>query len=137
MSHPNNANKTSKKILIIEDEGDICLLLNLILKEDDIDIDHVQNLSKAKAYLETGLPQLVILDNRLPDGLGLDFIEFLREKYPSLKILMISGYHASEAKDVALHNGADIFLEKPFTKDQVFDAVHNLLKQQEEKEILA
>ncbi|MEO7265108.1 MAG: response regulator [Ferruginibacter sp.] len=136
MTKTNTTNSQTKKILIIEDEGDICLLLNLILKEDDIDLDHVNTLSKAKEYLLTEQPSLVILDNCLPDGLGLDFIDFLRTEYPSLKILMISGFHATEAKEVALHNGADIFLEKPFTKEQVFHAVHQLLSQ-EENEILS
>ncbi len=136
MSKTNTTYSQTKKILIIEDEGDICLLLNIILKEDDIDLDHVNSLSKAKEYLLKENPSLVILDNCLPDGLGLDFIDFLRAEYPSLKILMISGFHATEAKEVALHNGADIFLEKPFTKEQVFDAVHQLLRQ-EENEILS
>jgi DNA-binding response OmpR family regulator len=136
MTKTNTTQDQTKKILIIEDEGDICLLLNIILKEDDIDLDHVNNLSKAKEYLQKEKPSLVILDNCLPDGLGLDFIDFLRAEYPSLKILMISGFHATEAKEVALHNGADIFLEKPFTKEQVFEAVHQLLKK-EEDEILS
>ncbi len=136
MTKTNTTSSQTKKILIIEDEGDICLLLNIILKEDEIDLDHVNTLSKAKEYLLKEQPSIVILDNCLPDGLGLDFIDFLRAEYPTLKILMISGFHATEAKEVALHNGADIFLEKPFTKEQVSDAVHQLLRQ-EENEILS
>lgn len=133
MTKANTTNSTAKKILIIEDEGDVCLLLNIILKEDDIDLDHVNSLSKAKEYLSKENPFMVILDNCLPDGLGLDFIDFLRSDYPTVKILMMSGFHANEAKEVALHNGADIFLEKPFTKEQVYDAVHQLLNPEENK----
>lgn len=134
--HPTNtASNQTKKILIIEDEGDICLLLNIILKENDIDLDHVNTLAKAKEYLQRETPSLLILDNCLPDGLGLDFIDFIRQEYPSLKILMISGFHANEAKEVALHNGADIFLEKPFTREEVFDAVHQLIDNKEKEMI--
>ena len=126
----NTAINPTKKILIIEDEADICLLLNIILKEDDVDIEHVKTLTTAKTYLAENRPNLVILDNRLPDGLGIDFIEYLRENYPSTKILMISGFKAATAKDVALHNGADGFLEKPFTKDEVYNSVYELLNAQ-------
>jgi len=117
----------TKKILIVEDEADICLLLNIILKEDDIDIDHVKSISAAKEYLQTSKPDLVMLDNRLPDGLGIDFIEYLREQIPTARILMISGFKAATAKDLALYNGADGFLEKPFTRDQVYSTVQDLL----------
>ncbi|MBS1761474.1 MAG: response regulator [Bacteroidetes bacterium] len=117
----------TKKILIIEDEGDICLLLNIILSENKIEIDHVKSIAQAKEYLENEVPSIVLLDNKLPDGRGLDFIDFIRENYPATKIVMITGDLAASAKEVALANGADIFLEKPFTKDQVYNSVHELL----------
>jgi len=116
-----------KKVLIIEDEGDICLLLNIMLKGKNIDLEHVSTLLKAKEYLEKEKPSLIMLDNKLPDGLGMDFIQFIKKNYPDIKIVMISGFHPNLTKDVALTNGADIYLEKPFTKDQVFQSVEKLL----------
>jgi len=115
-----------KKILIVEDEGDMCLLLNIMLKGKEIDLEHVNTLAGAKAYLEKENPSLIMLDNKLPDGLGLDFIEYVKSNYPSIKIVMISGFAAS-AKDLALSNGADMFIEKPFTRDQVYQSVQSLL----------
>ncbi len=116
-----------KKILIVEDEGDMCLLLNIMLKKDEVDLEHVRTLEAAKEYLAAQKPALVMLDNRLPDGLGIDFIADIRKQYPDIKILMISGFHAATVKDVALFNGADDFLEKPFTKEQVYSSVQALL----------
>ncbi len=116
-----------KKLLIIEDEADICLLLNIMLKEEDIELDHVNTLAKAKAHLEMEQPALILLDNKLPDGLGIDFIEFLKHTYPAVKIIMISGFLPGTIKDVALNNGADIYLEKPFTRDKIYQSVHQLL----------
>lgn len=117
----------TKKILIIEDEGDICLLLNIILTDSKINLDHVNTIEKAKEYLKNESPSIILLDNKLPDGKGLDFIEYIRSNYPAIKIVMITGDLAASAKEVALANGADIFLEKPFTKDQVYKSVHELL----------
>lgn len=115
-----------KKVLIIEDEGDMCLLLNILLNGKEMELDHVKNLSAAEEYLQKEQPSVIILDNKLPDGFGIDFIGYIKKNYPGIKIIMISGFDAS-AKDVALENGADTFLEKPFTKDQLYQSIKSLL----------
>src|SRR5690242_1270818 len=117
----------SRKILIIEDEGDMCLLLNILLNGKNMELDHVQNLLAAEDYLQKQQPDVIILDNKLPDGFGIDFISYVKQKYPRIRIIMITGYDAS-AKDVAMENGADIFLEKPFTREQLYQSVVKLLQ---------
>ncbi|ERR1044072_7663360 len=116
----------SQKVLIIEDEGEMCLVLNILLSNENIELEHVKNLSAAEEYLSRELPSLIILDNKLPDGFGVDYISYVRKKYPSMKIIMITGFDAS-AKDVAMENGADLFLEKPFTKQDILTAIRSLL----------
>ncbi|MBD0277533.1 MAG: response regulator [Flavisolibacter sp.] len=118
--------KKVKKVLVIEDEGDMCLLLNIMLTGKEMEVEHVKNLSAAEEYLKQEQPSVVLLDNKLPDGFGVDFISFIKKNYPSVKIIMISGFDNS-AKDVALENGADLFLEKPFTKDQLYHSIKELL----------
>lgn len=115
----------TKKVLIIEDEADMCLLLNILLTGKGIELDHVKTLGKAKTYLEETNPSVLILDNKLPDGLGMDFIPFVKKTYPATKIIMISGFDKAAA-DVALENGADTYLSKPFTKEELFAAVEAL-----------
>ena len=117
--------KAAKKALVIEDEGEMGLLLNLFIDEKEFELDYVKDLLSAEAYLEKEQPAVIILDNKLPDGFGVDFISYIRKKYPPMKIIMISGF--SSVRDVALENGADIFLEKPFTRDQLYKAIHKLL----------
>ncbi len=116
----------AKKVLVIEDEGDMCLLLNILLNGKEMQLDHVKNLSDAADYLQKEQPSVVILDNKLPDGLGVDFISYLKQKYPAIKIIMISGFDSS-AKDVAMENGADIYLEKPFFRDQLYLSIKGLM----------
>ena len=117
--------KVAKKLLVVEDEGQIGLVLNMILSDRDFDLDYVNNLLDAQEYLEKNSPSVVILDNKLPDGFGVDFISYIKKKYPSIKIIMISGF--STARDVALENGADMFLEKPFSMDKVNEAIDTVL----------
>jgi DNA-binding response OmpR family regulator len=118
--------RTSQKILIIEDEGEMCLVLNILLSNEDIEMEHVKNILTAEEYLTKELPSLIILDNKLPDGYGVDYISHLKKRYPSIKIIMITGFDAS-VKDVAMENGADLFLEKPFTKQEFLAAIKSLL----------
>jgi len=118
--------KQTKRALIIEDEADMCLLLNIMLNGHEVELDHVKNLKAAVEYLEKEQPSVVLLDNKLPDGYGVDFISFIKKHYPSTKIIMISGYDAS-VEDVAIENGADIFLQKPFTKDKLYQSMLGLL----------
>lgn len=123
--------KTSPhKILIIDDEGDLCLLLNILLDGNGIDVDHVQSIAKAEEYLLQEKPSLIILDNRLPDGFGIDFLGFVKKEHPAIKVIMISGIDAA-AQDVALENGADAFLKKPFTRSQLLQTVTELLNSEE------
>lgn len=126
MSKTTSESKQPKRVLIVEDEGDMCLLLNIILTGKNLELDHVKNLKAAAEYLEKEQPSIVILDNKLPDGFGIDYIPTLKKNYPNLKLIMISGFDGA-AKDVALENGADAYLEKPFKKEQLFNAIMDQL----------
>jgi len=116
----------TKKILIVEDEGEMCLLLNILLDAKEMELDHVKYLSNAKEYLEKEHPSVILLDNKLPDGFGVDFISYIKKNYPGIKVIMISGFDSS-AKDVAMENGADDYIEKPFTRNQLFDSITRLM----------
>ncbi len=126
MENSSQQTKKLQKTLVVEDNGDMSLLLDIMLNGKEVELDHVKNLLAAKEYLEKEQPSVVILDNKLPDGFGIDFINYIKKKFPAIKIIMISGYDAS-AEDVALENGADIFLQKPFTREQLYQSMMGLL----------
>ena len=112
-------------MLVVEDQGEMCLVLDLILADRKFELDYVNNLLDADEYLQKNKPSVIILDNQLPDGFGVDFISYVKKKYPVIKIIMISGF--GTARDVALENGADVFLEKPFSMDNVNEAIDKVL----------
>ena len=117
--------RQAKKMLVVEDQGEMCLVLDLILSDRKFEPDYVNSLLDADEYLQKNKPSVIILDNQLPDGFGVDFITYVKKKYPGIKIIMISGF--STARDVALENGADAFLEKPFSMDNVNEAIDRVL----------
>jgi len=116
-----------QKLLIIEDEGEMCLLINLLLDTPDMEVEHVKSIADAVEYFQQQQPSIVLLDNRLPDGYGLDFLSYIKANYPATKVIMISGIDVA-AGDIALENGADKFLEKPFTKTQLLHAIADVAK---------
>ena len=117
---------TKKKILILEDEGDICFLLNVMLKNDNVDIEHVNTIAQANVFLKEQTPDVLIMDNKLPDGRGVNHIEEIKKTYPKVKIIMISGNSDASDKAKAMKNGADRFLGKPFTKEQMQQTLKEL-----------
>lgn len=129
MSQATPQKQNLKKVLIIEDEGDMCLLLNILLNGKEMELDHVKTLVAAEEYLQQQQPSVILLDNKLPDGFGIDFIPYVKSKYPAIKVIMISGFDAS-AKDVALENGADLYLEKPFTRDVLLRSIKSLMNEE-------
>lgn len=121
-----SAKKEMTRILVVEDEGDICLLLELLLVGKRTVVDHVHNLTDAKEFIEREQPTLVLLDNRLPDGLGIDFIGYLKQEFPLIKIIMITGVDGI-AEDAVLATGADRFISKPFTQSQLQELIDHVL----------
>ena len=118
--------KATRTILAVDDDGEMGLVLDMILNEKEFQLDYVNSLLSADEYLEKHNPSIIVLDNKLPDGFGVDFISYLRKKYPSIKIIMISGF--GSVRDVALANGANAFLEKPFSLDEFNDVINSLLQ---------
>ena len=117
--------KEKEKILAVDDDGQMGLVLDMILQDSRFELDYVNSLLLADEYLKKQQPLAVILDNKLPDGYGVDFIVYLKQKYPSIKIIMISGFGL--ARDAALENGADLFFEKPFSLDEFNEGINSLL----------
>lgn len=113
--------------LIIDDEIDICYLLSSILKNKDVSPEYVNSLSEATNVLEKKIPAIVFLDNHLPDGMGMDFIKYIKKKSPSTKIVMITAYDNTSDRNKALQLGADAFIGKPFTRDIIYKAVEQLV----------
>ncbi|MEO5948457.1 MAG: response regulator [Chitinophagaceae bacterium] len=117
--------KAAKKVLIVEDDGEMGLVLDMILSGKNIQLDYVNCLLSAEEYLQKQEPAVILLDNQLPDGLGVDFISYLKKKHPAIKIIMISGL--GSARDIALANGAEMFFEKPFALEEFEKGLNSLL----------
>ena len=120
-------NQELLKVLIIDDEADICYLLSTLLKQKHFDTQYVNNLSDATRALKKDTPEIIFLDNHLPDGLGMNYLEFIKSHYPAAKIVMITAHDTPTDRSKALSEGADFFIGKPFTRDTIYKTVEQLI----------
>jgi len=111
------------RALIIEDEVDICYLLKGILRYNNIKADYVTSLGEAEKALRSEAPPLVFLDNHLGDGLGVNYISTVKQKFPETKVIMITAHDTQADRDLAYKAGVDLFIGKPFTKEIIAKAV--------------
>jgi DNA-binding response OmpR family regulator len=91
-----------KRVLIVDDEVDLCLLLKQFLNKKEIRgfISHI-TLSEGLDLLDSLRPDTLMLDNNLPDGMGWDLAGDIRKKYPAMNITLVSAYQL--AKDFQLN----------------------------------
>lgn len=126
--HTEGVDKAACKILIVDDEGDVCYLLSKLLKQKELEFEHVNTLEQAETMLKEDTPDIIFLDHNLPDGLGINFIDHIRNNYPGIKIVMITAHDSIVTKNRALKKGADFFIAKPFTSEQIYSCVDQLIK---------
>lgn len=114
------------KALIIDDESDICFLLSSILRQQNVESSCANNLSEANNSLSQFTPTLIFLDNHLPDGLGINYVQHIKSLYPFTKVVMISAYDTAADRLLAEAKGVDLFIGKPFTRETVINAIASI-----------
>ncbi len=115
------------KALIVDDEIDVCFLLGSILKNKNLQTSYANSIGEAKQALMRDHPSIIFLDNYLPDGFGINFIDEIKRLDPHIKIVMITAHDTTSDKDKAYSVGADHFIGKPFTRDNIVQALDSLL----------
>ena len=128
-----NSNMTSvAKILIVDDEVDICYFLSRNLTKRNFSVSYVHSLADAETHIQQEDPAILLLDNRLPDGYGINFITKVKNNNPDLKVIMLTAHDSPQDRSRAYNNGADFFLSKPFTITEVNNVIDVLLSRIEE-----
>lgn len=116
------------KILIIDDERNICYTLQSILEDEGYKIHSAHSARAGLALFEELEPDSVILDVKLPDGNGLDILEKIKKAAPEIPVIMISGNSNIADAVKAIKVGAFDFLEKPLSLPKVKITVSKALQ---------
>jgi two-component system cell cycle sensor histidine kinase/response regulator CckA len=113
-------------VIVVDDEPQVRRLLARMLGEIGFSVTLAACGTEALSLL-VDPTDLVVLDMRLPDLSGPDVARQVRQRWPDLPILFISGYPEPTLRDPASEELADAFLAKPFTQEQLIGSVTRLL----------
>ncbi|MCG2675774.1 response regulator [bacterium] len=117
-----------KSILIIDDEKDLCKLLDRILSPKGYNITIANTKREGIASIKREMPDLVFLDLKLPDGDGMKIIPKIREINPRAVVNIISAYGSEERREEARKKGVYTFIDKPFTEKKILGSIRELRK---------
>jgi DNA-binding NtrC family response regulator len=87
--------ETNNMILIIDDEIDLCLLMKNYLLQKDFRVCYANTLREGMKMMEEIVPDILFLDNNLPDGTGWSESSFFFSVNPNLNLYLMSGYQPS------------------------------------------
>jgi len=106
-------------IVIVEDQEPIARNLQEILAHENHETRLAATVAAARTMIRAREPDLVFLDIHLPDGSGLDLLGFA----DVVKFIVITGSPREESLNIAFDRGAVAYLVKPFTLEDVLDAI--------------
>ncbi|MCK5784982.1 MAG: sigma-54-dependent Fis family transcriptional regulator [Candidatus Sabulitectum sp.] len=118
------------RVLIVDDEPEILDFVKEVLTSNGFLCDFASNCRQALAKLRVQTYHLLITDIRLPDGSGIDIIRIAREKHPYMAAMVITGFASIEGIKEAMDLGAMDYIPKPFSAEQLLNAVEAVIKKQ-------
>lgn len=116
------------KILIIDDDQDICLLLEKYFTKNGFDVQTAFNGSEAIKYLQKSEVDVVLCDFKLPDYNGIEILQKIKIICPSTQVIIITGYSEVRIAVDALKKGAFEYVTKPLYPDEILLTVNNALE---------
>jgi len=119
-----------RQVWVVDDDEEMNRAIGLMLRMLDCEVTSFHNVRSAAQTLLTGRnPHVLILDINMPEVSGLDFLEFLRRRpeWKQLPIVMLSSESADSIVDRALQLGADTYVMKPVTIQELEKAMTTAL----------
>lgn len=117
-----------KKILIVDDELNMLLVLEAMLKKEHYDVVTASDGLEALHILETDDVAVVVTDLQMPRLDGLELLNRIQEHYPSIPVIIITAHGTVETAVEALKSGACDYITKPFDQDDLKDIIRKAFK---------
>lgn len=116
-----------KKILFVDDEANnLKAFQRLLMDEDGIVIYTAENAEKGLALLEQESVDLVVSDNKMPGMSGIEFTRLVKEKYPQLPCIMLTGYN--ELGHIRDQNVVSAIMTKPWDDEELKQVIFGYLQ---------
>jgi len=122
---------TNKKILIVDDEIELAESVDDLLEFEGYDTQVVHTGEEALESVESQIPDVVFLDIQLPGINGIEVLRILKQKHPTLPILIVSASSQAATRKEAEDCGADGIFLKPFNEDELLQHIRKLCNEGE------
>jgi DNA-binding response OmpR family regulator len=127
-SHTNEVlTMITEKILVVDDEENVCHSIKKVLSRKGYEISQAFTVDDAVKLIKDMTFDLVITDLMIPGTSGLELLQIVRDHYPELDVIMITGYASIESAVKATKLGASAYLPKPFTPDELTKVIESTL----------
>ena len=123
------------QILIMEDEINLSKGLKMVLEEDGYDVDLAMTGESALEKIGRRYFDLLVADLRLPDIDGMEVIKEVKTSYPHTQAIVITGYPSVSSAVESVKLGVHDYLRKPFSEDDLKQAISEALKKKDEVSI--
>ncbi len=117
-----------KRILIVDDDQDICALLKRFLTRHDYAADSCQRGEECLQKINKERFDLVLSDFRLPDIEGLDLLKAIKDVHADLPVIIITGYSDVKVAVTAIKMGAYDYVTKPIYPEEILNTIKNALE---------
>ena len=114
---------TAAKIMVVDDEKQICQNVEKILSKSDYEIIHATSAKEALEKMAKDSFALLISDIVMPGMNGLEFLKLVKKEWPLTKAVMMTAYASTETAVKAIRLGALDYVSKPFTPDELRSTV--------------
>ncbi|MET7327211.1 response regulator transcription factor [Nonomuraea sp. NPDC005650] len=122
------ADGSSINILVVDDEPPLTELLSMVMRQESWDVRSAHNGSEAIRAARGFRPDAIVLDVMLPDMDGIQLLPRLRAVLPGVPILFLTALDSLQDRLVGLRAGADDYVTKPFSLEEVVIRLRGLLR---------
>jgi DNA-binding NtrC family response regulator len=102
-----------------------------VLEAEGFDACLVSSADKALEAMKQDDFALLLIDVKMPEHDGMYLIREVKERWPNIPIIVMSGYHTKETIEEAVRIGAATFIAKPFTPDELLETIRQVIKKEE------
>ena len=111
-------------LMLVDDDQALCDTLERGLQARGFDVVVAQSGAEAESRIAEAPPEYAVLDLKLPDGYGLRLISALKAADPHTRIVVLTGYGSVSSAVEAIKLGANYYLSKPASVDDVIEGLH-------------
>lgn len=115
------------RVLVVEDQPNLLRSITTAIAEAGFTVESASSLSEATNRMKWQ-PDLILLDVMLPDGSGIDWLKSLRANFNELPVLILTARDSISDRVNGLNSGADDYLVKPFSLDELLARLRALLR---------